>query len=76
MATISTAKEKYKAKIKLAKEQDKYAEGMARFFGVDKDTISGKPPVVNWKKAFETDEKIAAKANAWEVGLKKAFGIS
>lgn len=75
MATVATAKAKYKLKIKAAKEQNLYAEGMASFWGVDTSTIAESAPVKNWKKAFETDDKIDAKADAWEAGLRTAFGL-
>lgn len=76
MATLSSAKSKYVAKIKIAVDQDKYADGMARFLGVSKSQIAGSGPVVSWRNEFKDDAARRAKADAWEAGLKAAFGLT
>ena len=76
MATIEGAKRKYQEAMRIAYELDKYAEGIAEFFGVSKDRIVGADPVKAWKNAFDTEEDRRAKADTWEAKLRAAFGLS
>lgn len=70
MAKIDTAKTKYKNKIRAARAANKYAKGMARFFGVDVARITGSTPVEDWN-SFDVDTA----ADTWEKNLKAAFGL-
>ena len=75
MATLEGAKKKYQGAMKIAYEQDKYTDGMARFLGVSKSAIAGTDPVKSWKDQFDTDEDRRKKADAWAAKLKAAFGL-
>jgi len=76
MATLEGAKKKYQAAMRIAYEHDKYAEGLATFFGVRKSDVVGAEPVKSWKAQFDTDEDRRAKAETWAAKLKAAFGLS
>jgi len=76
MATLEGAKKKYKEAMRIAYELDKYAEGIAHFFGVSKGAVAGADPVKSWKDQFDTEEDRRAKAETWAAKLKSAFGLS
>jgi len=76
MATLEGAKKKYQAAMRIAYEQDKYAKGIAEFFGVSPSEIAGSDPVKSWKAQFDTEEDRRAKAEVWAAKLKAAFGLS
>jgi len=68
--TIEAAKGKYIRKIKLAREEDKYVKGMARFLKTTPERIRDSDPVKNWG-TFNIEKA----ADEWESGLKTAFGL-
>jgi len=67
--TPEYAKEHYTEKVKKAKEENKYAKGIAAFLGVDVDELN--PDVVEAWESFA--EKAEDYADLWFDGYKSAM---
>lgn len=71
--TLDEGKKRYIAA--MAKKYVNYPDGIAKFLGVDKAKIATAGPVVSYLDKFDTDEDRKARADAWEVGIKAAYGL-
>jgi len=72
--TLREGKTRYIAA--MAEKYTNYPEGMAKFLGVDVATIRSAGPVVSYLDKFDTDEDRRKRADAWEKGIKAAFGVA
>jgi len=60
----------------MEKKYVNYLPGIAAFLGVSPDTIREAGPVKSYIDKFDTDADRRARADAWEAGIKAAFGVS
>ena len=72
--TLKEGKTRYKEAMKV--KYKNYLPGIAAFLGVSTERIKDAGPVKSYEDKFDTPEDRDARADAWETGIKAAFGIT